>query len=70
MAEKVLEDVSMSVNKNTCPGDLSALNPGGLRLGTWGAAFVGGKGVGWGWGIEGLGGVYVGEWYGGGARWL
>ena len=35
MAEKVLEDVSISVNKNTCPGDLSALNPGGLRLGKW-----------------------------------
>lgn len=34
MAEKVLEEVSISVNKNTCPGDLSALNPGGLRLGT------------------------------------
>jgi len=33
-AEKVLEDMSIAVNKNTCPGDKSALRPGGLRLGT------------------------------------
>lgn len=33
-AEKVLEAVSIAVNKNTCPGDKSALRPGGLRLGT------------------------------------
>ncbi len=33
-AEKVLEDISIAVNKNTCPGDKSALRPGGLRLGT------------------------------------
>ncbi|CAD5125657.1 DgyrCDS13859 [Dimorphilus gyrociliatus] len=33
-AEKVLEDVSIAVNKNTCPGDKSALKPSGLRLGT------------------------------------
>lgn len=33
-AEKVLEEVSIAVNKNTCPGDKSALRPGGLRLGT------------------------------------
>ena len=31
--EKVLEDVGIAVNKNTCPGDKSALNPSGLRLG-------------------------------------
>lgn len=33
-AEKILEDVSIAVNKNTCPGDKSALKPSGLRLGT------------------------------------
>lgn len=33
-AERVLELSSITVNKNTCPGDKSALNPGGLRLGT------------------------------------
>ncbi|XP_013381162.1 serine hydroxymethyltransferase, cytosolic-like [Lingula anatina] len=33
-AEKVLEEISIAVNKNTCPGDKSALNPSGLRLGT------------------------------------
>lgn len=33
-AEKVLEEVSISVNKNTVPGDKSALNPSGLRIGT------------------------------------
>ncbi|XP_033100596.1 serine hydroxymethyltransferase, mitochondrial-like [Anneissia japonica] len=32
-AEKVLELASITVNKNTCPGDKSALVPGGLRLG-------------------------------------
>ncbi|XP_031559133.1 serine hydroxymethyltransferase, mitochondrial-like [Actinia tenebrosa] len=32
--EKVLEAVSITANKNTCPGDRSALKPGGLRLGT------------------------------------
>jgi len=31
--EKVLEEVSIACNKNTCPGDKSALRPGGLRLG-------------------------------------
>lgn len=31
--EKVLELCSVTVNKNTCPGDKSALHPGGLRLG-------------------------------------
>lgn len=33
-AEKVLEDVSIACNKNTVPGDKSALNPSGIRLGT------------------------------------
>lgn len=32
--EKVLEAVSITVNKNTLPGDLSTMNPGGVRLGT------------------------------------
>ncbi|RLV84470.1 hypothetical protein DV515_00016187 [Chloebia gouldiae] len=32
-AERVLELVSITTNKNTCPGDRSALTPGGLRLG-------------------------------------
>ncbi|XP_048183483.1 LOW QUALITY PROTEIN: serine hydroxymethyltransferase, mitochondrial [Corvus hawaiiensis] len=32
-AERVLELVSITTNKNTCPGDKSALTPGGLRLG-------------------------------------
>lgn len=31
--EKVLEICSITANKNTCPGDKSALKPGGLRLG-------------------------------------
>jgi len=34
MVEKVLEEMSIAVNKNTCPGDKSALRPSGLRLGT------------------------------------
>lgn len=33
-AEKILEFVGISVNKNTIPGDLSALNPSGIRIGT------------------------------------
>jgi len=33
-AEKILEAVSIAVNKNTCPGDKSALKPSGIRLGT------------------------------------
>jgi glycine hydroxymethyltransferase len=33
-AEKILEYVNISVNKNTIPGDLSALNPSGIRIGT------------------------------------
>ncbi|XP_054435954.1 serine hydroxymethyltransferase, mitochondrial [Pteronotus mesoamericanus] len=32
-AERVLELVSITANKNTCPGDRSAVTPGGLRLG-------------------------------------
>jgi glycine hydroxymethyltransferase len=32
-SEKVLEAVSIAVNKNTCPGDTSALKPSGIRLG-------------------------------------
>lgn len=33
-AEKVLEEVSIACNKNTVPGDKSALNPSGIRIGT------------------------------------
>ena len=33
-AERILEDISIACNKNTVPGDKSALNPGGVRLGT------------------------------------
>lgn len=32
--EKVLELVSITTNKNSIPGDTSALNPGGVRVGT------------------------------------
>jgi len=32
--EKVCEAVSMSVNRNSVPGDKSALSPGGVRIGT------------------------------------
>ena len=31
---RILEDVGISVNKNTVPGDKSALNPSGIRFGT------------------------------------
>merc|ERR1711920_855271 len=34
MVEKVLEGVSVTTNKNTIHGDVSAINPGGVRLGT------------------------------------
>jgi glycine hydroxymethyltransferase len=34
LAEKVLEDISIALNKNTCPGDKSALKPSGLRIGS------------------------------------
>lgn len=33
-AEKILEDISIACNKNTVPGDKSAFNPSGIRLGT------------------------------------
>lgn len=32
--ERICELCNITVNKNTCPGDKSALNPGGLRLGS------------------------------------
>lgn len=32
--EKLLEAISISANKNAIPGDKSAFNPGGIRLGT------------------------------------
>jgi len=32
--ERILEDVGISVNKNTVPGDKSAFNPSGIRFGT------------------------------------
>ena len=34
IAARLLEEVSIACNKNTVPGDLSALNPSGIRLGT------------------------------------
>ncbi|KJH46284.1 glycine hydroxymethyltransferase [Dictyocaulus viviparus] len=33
-AERILDMVNITCNKNTCPGDVSALRPGGIRLGT------------------------------------
>lgn len=33
-AEKILESISIACNKNTVPGDKSALNCSGIRLGT------------------------------------
>ena len=33
MAEYLLELVSISVNKNTVPGEYEAFNPSGLRIG-------------------------------------
>lgn len=32
--EYILEEISIACNKNTVPGDKSALNPSGIRLGT------------------------------------
>ena len=32
--EKILDMVSITTNKNSLPGDVSAVNPGGVRLGT------------------------------------
>ena len=29
----ILDEVSITINKNTCPGDTSALSPGGIRIG-------------------------------------
>lgn len=34
LAARLLEEISLACNKNTVPGDLSAMNPGGIRLGT------------------------------------
>jgi len=34
MVERVLELVNIATNKNTVPGDVSAMLPGGIRLGT------------------------------------
>lgn len=33
-AEYILEEVNIACNKNTVPGDKSAMNPSGIRLGT------------------------------------
>ena len=33
--ERVCELAEISLNKNTCPGDKSAVNPGGLRIGKY-----------------------------------
>ncbi|EDW29710.1 GL14967 [Drosophila persimilis] len=33
-AELILEEVGIACNKNTVPGDMSAMNPSGIRLGT------------------------------------
>ena len=32
--EKILDMISITTNKNSLPGDVSAINPGGVRLGT------------------------------------
>ena len=32
--EKLCEKVNISINKNSVPGDTSAISPGGIRLGT------------------------------------
>lgn len=32
--DKLLEEVGIAANKNTCPGDKSAIKPSGIRLGT------------------------------------
>jgi glycine hydroxymethyltransferase len=33
-AERVLELCNLTINKNTVPGDVSAMNPGGIRMGS------------------------------------
>jgi len=33
--ERTCELSNITANKNTCPGDKSAMNPGGLRLGLY-----------------------------------
>jgi glycine hydroxymethyltransferase len=33
-ADYILEEVSITVNKNTVPGDKNALSPSGIRIGT------------------------------------
>jgi len=33
--ERICELCNITVNKNTCPGDKSAFNPGGLRIGVF-----------------------------------
>ena len=38
--ERVLELVSIFTNKNTVPGDVSAMNPSGIRLGKEGGIFL------------------------------
>ena len=32
--EKLCEKVNISINKNSVPGDKSAISPGGIRIGT------------------------------------
>lgn len=34
LSARLLEEISIACNKNTVPGDKSAMNPGGIRLGT------------------------------------
>jgi len=34
MVERVLEEISITTNRNSIYGDVSAINPGGVRLGT------------------------------------
>lgn len=53
--ELMLEIVNMATNKNTVPGDKSALTPGGIRMGAPALTSRGftGKEDGWeGWGLH------------------